>query len=97
VTTLYAAASWADAVTMVEIRANVAESGWITVALVEDIEPQARHNARLIASSPKLLDALLNIKRIAGKSGDSDIDPYALLDLIAAEALSALTHATSKE
>jgi hypothetical protein len=30
-----------------------------------------------------LFDALLDIKRLAEKSGDDEADPYALLDLIA--------------
>ncbi len=54
---------------------------------------QERH-ARLIAAAPELLDALLNIKRLAGKSGDHEADPFALLDLIAHEALTVIHHAT---
>jgi len=82
-TVLYAAPSEDDAVTMIEIRANVTESGWDTVAFVDAAWPGAKSNARLIASSPTLLDALLDIKRLAEKSGDHEADPLALLDLIA--------------
>lgn len=95
-TILYAAPDEADAMTMIEIRANVRASGWDTVAFVEAIWPNARPNARLIAASPKLLDALLNIKRLAGKSGDDEADPFALLSLIASEALAAIHYATKE-
>jgi hypothetical protein len=37
-----------------------------------------------------LLDALLDIKRLAEKSGDYEADPFALLDLIADEARAAI-------
>jgi hypothetical protein len=40
-----------------------------------------------------LLDALLDIKRLAEKSGDHETDPFALLDLIAERARSAITRA----
>jgi len=91
ITFLYATPDEADAMTMIEIRANVTESGWDTVAFIEAIWPGAKANARLIAASPKLLDALLNIKRIAGKSGDHGACPFALLDLIADEAIQLAT------
>jgi hypothetical protein len=39
---------------------------------------------------PALLDALYDIKRLAGKSGDHEADPFALLDLIADMALTAI-------
>ena len=44
---------------------------------------QQEANKRLIAASTELLDALLDIKRLAGKSSDSDAEPFALLDMIA--------------
>jgi len=44
----------------------------------------------------RLLDALLNIKRLAQKSGDHEADPFALLDLISYEAQSALAKVTPK-
>jgi hypothetical protein len=92
--TLYATPDAADAMTMIEIRANVTKSGWDTVAFIEAIWPGAKVNARLIAASPKLLDALLTIKRMAGKSGDHGTCPFTLLDLIADEALAAIQLAT---
>ena len=92
-TVLYAAPSEDDAVTMIEIRANVTESGWDTVAFVDAAWPRAKSNARLIAYSPSLLGALLDIKRLAEKSGDHEADPFALLDLIAVKARSAVHHA----
>jgi hypothetical protein len=82
--------------TMIEIRAKVTESGWDTVAFIEAIWPNARANARLVAASPKLLDALLNIKRLAEKSGDHEADPFALLDLIAHEARATIQHETQE-
>jgi len=57
-TTLYAAPDEADAITMIEIRANVTEAGWDTVAFIEAIWPNARANARLIKAAPDLLAAL---------------------------------------
>jgi hypothetical protein len=50
-------------------------------------------NGALIAAAPALLDALLDIKRLAGKSGDHEADPFTLLDLIADIALTALSNA----
>jgi hypothetical protein len=47
-------------------------------------------------TSPAWRDALLNIKRLAEKSGDDDADPFALLDLIAAEARTVLLKSTHK-
>jgi hypothetical protein len=44
-------------------------------------------------SAPALFDALLDIKRLAGKSGDHEADPFTLLDLIAERALTALSNA----
>lgn len=40
-----------------------------------------------------LLDCLLDIKRLAGKSGDEEADPFALLDLIHERVLASLTKA----
>jgi hypothetical protein len=47
-------------------------------------------NARLLRAAPEFLDAILDIKRHAGKSGDHDADPWTLLDLIGDRALAAL-------
>jgi hypothetical protein len=44
--------------------------------------------------APDWLDALLNVKRLAGKSGDHEADPFALLDLIADEVRAAIAQAT---
>ena len=44
---------------------------------------QQEANKRLIAASTESLDALLDINRLAGKSGDAEVDPFALLDMIA--------------
>jgi hypothetical protein len=57
-TLFYAAPSEADEVPMIQIRANVSEDGWDTVALVEAIWPSAQANAWLIAAAPELLEAL---------------------------------------
>jgi|HubBroStandDraft_5_1064220.scaffolds.fasta_scaffold291055_2 hypothetical protein len=51
-------------------------------------------NGALIAAATEMLDALFDIKRLAEKSGDSEADPFALLDLIADEARTALVNAT---
>jgi hypothetical protein len=58
VTILYAAPHEEDAVSMIEIRANVTEAGWDTVAFIEAIWPNAKANARLIAAAPDMLAAL---------------------------------------
>jgi len=95
-TVLYAAPHEEDAVPMIEIRANVTESGWDTVAFIDAAWPTAKANARLVSKLPELLDTLLNVKRLAEKSGDDEADPFALLDLIADEARAALAKATPK-
>ncbi len=56
-TIMYAAPHETDAITMIEVRANVTEAGWDTVAFIEAIWPGAEANARLIAASPKLFKA----------------------------------------
>lgn len=56
---------------------------------------QRQANTELIAAAPELLDCLLDIKHLAGKSGDSEAaEPFTLLDLIAnrvRDALAAIT------
>jgi len=42
-----------------------------------------------------LLDSLLDIKRLAEKSGDAETEPFTLLDLIAYHAHSAIASATA--
>jgi hypothetical protein len=51
-------------------------------------------HARLFVAAPSMLDDLLDIKRLAEKSGDAEADPFALLDLIAAQARDSLAKAT---
>jgi hypothetical protein len=50
----------------------------------DELKGQAEANARLVAEAPMLLDAILDIKRLADKAGDSEYDAfeYALLELI---------------
>jgi len=56
-TTFYATPDGHDEINMIEIRANVTEDGWDTVAFIEAIWPGADANARLIAAAPRLFDA----------------------------------------
>jgi hypothetical protein len=60
-----------------------------------EVAKEEREN-RSAKPPPDLLDTLLNIKRLAGKSGDHEADPFALLDLISDEVRSALAKATPK-
>lgn len=48
------------------------------------------HYGRLFAKAPQFLDKLLDIKRLAESADDTGYEPYALLDLIAREARSAV-------
>jgi hypothetical protein len=57
VSTMYATPHESDAMTMLEIRANVTDDGWDTVAFIEAIWPGAAANARLIAAAPELLES----------------------------------------
>jgi hypothetical protein len=57
---------------------------------------QQESHARLMAASPAMLDALLDIKRLAEKSGDHEADPFALLDRITDAARAAITQATNR-
>jgi len=50
-TTMYATPDAADEITMIEIRANVSDSGWDTVAFSEAIWPSSRANARRIVAA----------------------------------------------
>ena len=56
-------------------------------------EQMADHSA---GPTVRLLDALLNIKRLAGKSGDQEVDPFTLLDLISDEVQNVLAKTTPK-
>ena len=50
-TTMYATPDESDAITMIEVRANVTHDGWDTVAFIEAIWPGARANAlRIVAA-----------------------------------------------
>lgn len=95
-TVLYAAPHAEDAVPMIEIRANVTESGWDTIAFIDAAWPTAKDNARLIARLPQLLDALLNVKHLAEKSGDDEAEPFTLLDLIGDEVRAVLAKTIAK-
>lgn len=50
-TTLYATPDESGEMTMIEVRANVTETGWNTVAFIEAIWPGARANARRICAA----------------------------------------------
>ncbi len=76
-TIMYAAPDDADAITMIEVRANVTEDGWDTVAFLEAIWPGAVANACLIAAAPAMLDALRMAQRALNTAprfrvGDTD-------------------------
>jgi hypothetical protein len=60
-TTLYATPDEDGAMTMIEIRANVTETGWHTVAFIEAIWPEAKRDASRIAALPHLLAAVRTI------------------------------------
>jgi hypothetical protein len=70
----------------------------VNIAALVDVEGDTEYRkSRTIDFQPQIfLDTLLNIKRLAGKSGDHEADPFALLDLIATEALAAIRHATKE-
>jgi hypothetical protein len=53
-------------------------------------------HARLITAAPLMQDSLLDIKRLAEKSGDHYTDPFALLDLIAEYARAAILKAAGR-
>lgn len=61
-TIFYATPDEADAVTMIEIRANVTQAGWDTVAFIDAAWPGARDNARLIAAAPDMYEELLSLR-----------------------------------
>ncbi len=67
------------------------------IAALVDVEGDTEYRkSRLLDFEGLLLDTLLDIKRLAGKSGDQDADPFALLDLIADKALTAIHRATKE-
>lgn len=57
-TIMYATPDDSDELTMIEVRANVTDAGWNTVAFIEAIWPGAAANAALIAAAPQLLEAI---------------------------------------
>ena len=50
-TIMYAAPHESDAVEMIQVRANVTEDGWDTIAFIEAIWPRAENNARRIVAA----------------------------------------------
>jgi hypothetical protein len=60
-------------------------------AAASSIQNQKGNSAKPV---PDLLDTLLDIKRLAEKSGDHEADPFALLNLIADAARAAVNKAT---
>jgi precorrin-3B methylase len=54
---------------------------------------RARDIVHRVNVHDKLLDVLLDIKRLAEKSGDHEADPFALLDLIAYKTRAAINNA----
>jgi hypothetical protein len=68
-TVFYATPDEADAMQMIEIRANVTEAGWDTVAFIESTWRGAKANAALIKAAPKLLHALKLAERLINQSG----------------------------
>jgi hypothetical protein len=70
----------------------------VNIAALVDVEGDTEYKkSRTVDFEPQLLlDTLLDIKRLAGKSGDQDADPFALLDMIAGKALTAIRRATQE-
>ena len=84
-TTMYAAPDEGDAITMIEVRANVTDDGWDTVAFIEAVWPGAVANARLIAAAPELLGALLLAQRAlntAPRFSVGDTDSYRIAAVV---------------
>jgi hypothetical protein len=61
-TILYFTPHKEDAVEMIEIRTNVTETRWDTIAFIEAIWPGAQANAWLIAAAPEMLAELRELK-----------------------------------
>jgi hypothetical protein len=58
-----------------------------------DEERDDEEMAALLAATPALAEALLDIKRMASKHDDSGCDPYAVLELIEQKAIAVLAQA----
>jgi hypothetical protein len=82
ITMMYATPDEADELQMIEIRANVTEAGWNTVAFIEAIWPRAHANARLIAASPKLLEACKQVRDVLFDRQDTDEQEDHLLAVV---------------
>ncbi len=95
-TTMYATPDEAGEVTMIEVRANVTDDGWDTVAFVEAIWPAAHANARLIAAAPDLREVIppliALVHRFLPRHAQSDSTLDNLPEVIAAR--SAMAKAT---
>lgn len=89
-TTLYATPDESGELTMIEVRANVTEAGWETVAFIEAVWPGADVNARLIAATPDLLEAIPPLialaHRLLPKHAQSDSTLDNLAEVIQARA-----------
>jgi hypothetical protein len=71
---------------------ELAEDEFIKAAAAST-KAEGGNSAKLV---PDWLDALLDIKRLAEKSGDDEADPFTLLDLIADVARAAINKATQQ-
>lgn len=63
------------------------------IAVYGASRPTVERNSKPV---PYWLDTLLDIKRMAEKSGDREADPFALLNLIACEVRRAINKATNQ-
>jgi hypothetical protein len=81
---------------------TVNDSDGDTLAALIDVEGDAHfaqssaidfEPVRLQKAAASLFDTVLNVKRLAEKSGDQEADPFALLDLIAYEVHAAIAKA----
>jgi len=57
-TIMYSAPHETDEITMIQVRANVTEDGWDTVAFIEAIWPGAKANARRIVAAVNACDGI---------------------------------------